>query len=269
MRTYPALIVRPRAPQADFTELLMAALDDFSPVAFDEIDGGAAVRAFFESRSARNEARAAVAAAFAGARVDAVDIPDENWAERSQASLTRIRAGRLTIAPPWDMPGDATRTIVILPSMGFGTGHHATTRLCLLALQDAQPDGTSVLDVGTGSGVLALAAATLGAARVTGIDTDQDAVDNARENMALNALDVDFRCEGLEAFEGGPYDLVLANLTGAVLARHAARLWALRGPRGRLIVSGLREEEEQDVSEAFGREPQARTAEDGWLCLVL
>lgn len=268
MRTYPALIVRPRAPQSDFVELLIAVLDDFSPVALDEIDGGAAARAFFESTAARDGARAAVAAAFAGARVDAADIPDENWAERSQASLTRIRAGRLTIAPPWDIPGDATDTIVILPSMGFGTGHHATTRLCLLALQDAQPAGKSVLDVGTGSGVLALAAATLGAARATGIDNDQDAVDNARENMALNALDADFRCEGLEAFSGGPFDLVLANLTGAVLVRHAARLSALRAPGGRLIVSGLREEEEQDVSEAFGRAPQARTAEDGWSCLV-
>lgn len=270
MRSYPAILVRPHSPSAEWSDLVAAALDGLGVVALEEAGRDGAVRAFFHDPASRSHALRALRAAFSGAHIEALDVPDENWAERSQASLRAIRAGALTVAPPWDVPSNARDVIVILPSMGFGTGHHATTRLCLIALQDATVGGTSVLDVGTGSGVLALAAAKLGASRVLGIDNDPDAIANAVENQALNGLDVEFRCAGIEdAAADGPFDLLVANLTGGVLIRHAGRLEALTREGGFLILSGLRDEEESDVTRAFGAECESREGEEGWVCLVL
>lgn len=267
---YPALTIR--TAEAVSVDLVAAELDDFDVVAIEEIEEGAAMRAFFGSAAARDDAARGLAQAFPSLELQPADVSDEDWAARSQAALTAVRVGAMVVAPPWDMPeGDARSTIVILPSTGFGTGHHATTRLCLAALQRAEPAGKSVIDVGTGSGVLAIAAAKLGASRAVGIDNDQDAIDNALENRDLNAAtDVDFRCADLsETAAEGPFDIVLANLTGAVLIRFAQELTALAGHGARLIVSGLREEEEADVRAAFGRPLLARAAEDGWICLVI
>lgn len=269
MKDYPALVVRPRAAAADFGDLLAATLDDFDVSALEEIDGGSAMRAFFSSIERRDAAARAVGNAFPGAAVETADVSDEDWAARSQAALKAVRVGSITVAPPWDLPPDGDATVVILPSMGFGTGHHATTRLCLQALQDIGSKGKSVIDVGTGSGVLALAAAKLGARRVLGFDNDPDAIVNALENKELNQLDVEFRCEGIDGPAGEVFEIVLANLTGAVLVRNAAALSAFAAHDGKLVLSGLREEEEQDVVRAFARAVHARATEDGWVCLTL
>lgn len=271
MKLYPALEIRAAHPDALFVELVAAVLDDFDVIAIEEPADGA-VRAFFVNPDHRDAALAEVARRFPDAQAGQIDVSDEDWAARSQASLTAIRVGEMVVAPPWDIPeGDTRSTIVILPSTGFGTGHHATTRLCLAALQRAEPAGKSVIDVGTGSGVLAIAAVKLGASRAVGIDNDQDAIDNALENRDLNAAaDVDFRCASLEASAAeGPFDVVVANLTGGVLIRFARELTALAGSGAHLILSGLREEEEADVTAAFGRPLLARETEDGWLCLVI
>lgn len=271
MKSYPAVEMRHTHADALFVDLVAAVLDDFDVVAIDEPEDGA-VRAFFGTAASRDAALVEVARRFPDVRPRAVDVSDEDWAARSQAALTAVRVGRLVVAPPWDVPeGEARSTIVILPSTGFGTGHHATTRLCLAALQRVSPEGKSVIDVGTGSGVLAIAAAILGATRVVGIDNDQDAIDNALENRGLNAAAaVDFRRASLEdSAAEGPFEIVLANLTGAVLVRLARELKTLAGTGGRLILSGLREEEEAEVLAAFGRPLVSREAEDGWICLVL
>lgn len=274
MRAHPAVVVTPAAPSAEFSDLVAAVADGHRVTAIDE--QGDAVRAFFVDAVSRDAAAAALAVAFPDARVETHDVPDEDWGARSQAGLKSIRAGAITVAPPWDLPASGL-TVVILPSMGFGTGHHATTRLCLLALQAVDPAPASAIDVGTGSGVLAIAAWKLGATRVMAIDNDQDAIDNARENWALNDAGGDgrppatIRCADLDdAVDlGGPFELVLANLTGATLVRHADALMALAAAGGRLILSGLREEEEADVTRAFGLASWRREAEDGWVCLGL
>jgi ribosomal protein L11 methyltransferase len=162
-------------------------------------------------------------------------------------------------------------TIVIQPSMGFGTGHHATTRLCLAALQRIDLRGRSVIDVGTGSGVLAIAASLLGARQVIGIDDDRDAIAAARDNVALNPrarvtlLDGDLRSVDLP-----PADVVVANLTGALLETAAPQLLRLSTNGGRLVISGLLTKEEQLVLAAYSSwTVQDRATEDGWVCVTL
>src|SRR5689334_24714805 len=105
-------------------------------------------RVFFPTLRARDAARLTLEREFTRLAVDPEDVPDEEWAARSQAGLRAIRIGRLIVAPPWDVPAttpDDAIVIVIQPSMGFGTGHHASTRLCLLALQRIDLTGLNVL----------------------------------------------------------------------------------------------------------------------------
>jgi ribosomal protein L11 methyltransferase len=155
--------------------------------------------------------------------------------------------------------------------MGFGTGHHATTRLCLAALQRIDLRERSVIDVGTGSGVLALAARRLDASGVLAIDDDPDAIAAAEANVRLNeesriALEIaDFRSAKI-----GQFDLVTANLTGALLIASADRLESLAISGGRLILSGFMDHEAADVVAAFGGcAVEAQTREDEWACAVV
>ncbi len=267
MKDYPALDVRTASP-----DMLLAIVDDFAPVAVDE--SGGMVRLFFSTAASRDAAGAALTGTF---DVRAVDVPDEDWARRSQDNLLPVTVGRLTVAPPWSpaaTSNDARAlTIVILPSMGFGTGHHATTRLCLDALQHIELEGLSVLDVGTGSGVLALAADRLGAARAIGIDSDEDAVQSARDNLPLNpgARRVTFEVADLASAHPAAADVVVANLTGALLVRSAPVLLAAAKSGGRLVVSGLQSHERDAVVAALS--PSAnleREQEDeGWVAITM
>ena len=238
-------------------ELLYAALDDLEPVAIHESETGDGLRVFFRAAAARDRAADTLRASF-GDRLTAilpVDIEDEEWARRTQSGLRAVRVGRLTIAPPWDTASaDAgTLTIVIDPSTGFGTGHHETTRLCLALLQEIDLNGRRVIDVGTGSGVLALAAARLGAAEVVGIDDDPDALRNAAENVTLNGAEPTLSLvqADIAAFSGAPADIVTANLTAAVLMRHATALANLVAPNGTRIASGFAPDEIEAVVAAL------------------
>ena len=277
MASYPALDVRfPPAPGAELLQdLLHAELDAFEPVAIHEHDSSDGWRVFFSTSRQRDMARAALASAL-GDRLLAlcpVDVEDEQWARRSQASLQAVHVGRITVAPPWDVPanpGPDHILIVIDPSMGFGTGHHATTRLCLELMQQIDFGGTSVMDIGTGSGVLALAAWKLGAARVTAVDYDPDALQNARDNIARNGgtQRIDVVQADLSAVTAYPVDVVLANLTAAVLKRHVGVLRGLVGD-GTLVVSGFSPDELPDIACAFGMDPRVTALEGDWAGAML
>jgi ribosomal protein L11 methyltransferase len=274
--TWPAIVVsgvlgQPRAERddgslTDTTELLHAALADYELAAIDEVSDDA-WRIFFQSSDQRDRAADALRTRFADLSVEPLDVPDDDWAARSQANLRAIQVGRVIVAPPWDVP----TTIVIQPSMGFGTGHHATTRLCLAALQRVAVSGRTVLDVGTGSAVLAIAASRLGAADVTGIDDDADAIHAAWENLALNpGANVSLIVGDLDSTELGAADLILANLTGGLLVSAAERLRTLTNARGRLILSGFMAHEEREVLAAYAAfSVEHRDAEDEWVCVTL
>ena len=183
-------------------------------------------------------------------RTSPIEVPDEDWARRSQQNLKAVTVDGLVIAPPWDVPGPRAATtaegrdlpvVVIEPSTGFGTGHHATTRLCLRLLQQLELRGARVVDVGTGSGVLALAAWKLGAGDIVAVDNDPDALDNARANIARNGAGaaIDVVRDDLGQLKVAPADVVVANLTAALLVRHVVALMELIRRRGYLVLSGF------------------------------
>jgi ribosomal protein L11 methyltransferase len=188
-----------------------------------------------------------------------------------------VRAGRFIVAPPWDLPSDTDATVIIIePSRGFGTGHHASTRLCLRALSEIDVRGRRVLDLGTGSGVLAMAAFVSGARDVVAMDIDQDAIDSARDSAALNRrvagihwLVGDFRERGWEMLSGGPFDAVFANLTGGMLIASAERIRELLRRDGVLVCSGFDQDEQARVEQALGLSKRAEFVEDRWVGLIL
>ena len=246
----------------------MREADAFRPSAVENLPQG--LRLFFTTSADREQASAHLRQVLPHCDTVLVDVPDDHWAERSQAALKSVRVGSLTVAPPWDVPVDSSTVILIQPSMGFGTGHHATTRLCLAALQPLALQGRTVVDVGTGSGVLAIAACLLGASMVVGIDDDPDAVQSARENAERNGVTVDFRAADFRTTVLPRGDLVLANLTGALLLQTAARLQDLVNGRGALILSGFLHHEEAAVLAAFSDLRVAdRNQEDEWVCVTL
>jgi ribosomal protein L11 methyltransferase len=278
----PVLIIR-FAPHTttDARDRMVAALAGHDLIAIheDDLTAPQVWTAHFATREARDAAMAALRAVpgIEPPGMESSELEDEDWARRTQADLPAIRVGRLVVAPPWDVPAEAPAdggsTIVIEPSRGFGTGHHQSTRLCLVLLQSRDLTRQTAIDVGTGSGVLAIAAAKLGAAFVSAIDVDPDAVENARENIARNG--VESRVEGhvrdFTASSMPAADLVTANLTGTLLARHAADLAALVRPGGSAIVAGFTVDERRLVEEAFAPALHVieSAEEDDWWAYVL
>jgi ribosomal protein L11 methylase PrmA len=300
--SYPALDLKfALGPGAGtFQDMLYAELDDFEPVAIHEHEAGDSWRVFFRTAAQRDAARITLASEFGNAlfHVVAVDVDDEDWARRSQASLTAVRVGKLIVAPPWDVPrsrdsrlatSDSSKsqqfdttanrearatsreeiTIVIDPSTGFGTGHHATTRLCLELLQKHDVSGARVIDVGTGSGVLAIAAWKLGAAHVVAIDNDPDALQNAQDNVirngasgAIDVVNLDLSSVSLERAQ-----IVLANLTASVIQRHASTLRQLVVSDGIFILSGFSGDEIEDVASTFRAMPEDTLIEGEWAAI--
>ena len=287
-RTWPALDVeRPKRSVAEGPDLLQAALVDYRVAAIDETSPDM-WRVFFSSDAERDRAAVDIARQFPDVSTRPVDVADEDWVAKSQADLRAVRVGNIIVAPPWDIPHTGklklnpaaefegarlTRPVIIVirPSMGFGTGHHATTRLCLAALQFLDVRGRSAIDIGTGSGVLAIAASRLGATPVVGIDDDPNALHSAEESLTLNrAADVTLRTADLRSTGPDTFDLVTANLTGALLVEAAGRLHDLTVQGGRLILSGFMRHEEETVRAAYSSLTVSnRSEEDEWVCVSM
>lgn len=198
-------------------------------------------------------------------------IADEDWLESWKSQFTPVEIGRFFVRPSWSAAPGRGVEIVLDPGMAFGTGLHPTTRQCLEAVGEMDLAGRSVLDVGTGSGILAIGAAKGGAARVVGVDVDPLAVRAATENAQRNGVRVEVR-EGSAADVEGAFDVVLANLVADVLVAIATDLRARVGPHGTLVCAGIVQEKEERVVRALsdaGLRVSGRDQRDDWVRLTL
>jgi ribosomal protein L11 methyltransferase len=207
-------------------------------------------------------------------------VDEAEWADAWKAHFPVLRVGRrIVIRPTWRRHRAAPDDIVLAldPGMAFGTGLHPTTRLCLAALEDAAErgslDGARVLDVGCGSGILAIAAARLGAAVILGVDTDPIAVEATVANARRNRLVRRIRARLGSLPSGEPaHDVVLANLIASILITLAVPLAAELRPGGLLLASGIFGDREAEVAAAFrgaGLTVEARMAEGEWVALTV
>ena len=200
--------------------------------------------------------RLADAARLTGLQVGQPDITrvdDEDWVRRSQAQFEPLRAGpRLWIGASWHVaPPDVQAVVRIDPGLAFGTGSHPSTRLCLLFLERTVVGGERVLDYGCGSGILAIAAAKLGAAQVDAVDIDPQAIEVTRSNARENAVDLR-PCLPAE-LPGGRYDIVVANILAQPLIALAQELASRTAPGGRIALAGILSSQAHEVATAYAR----------------
>jgi ribosomal protein L11 methyltransferase len=215
-----------------------------------------------------------------GADILVQSLPHQDWNQQWAESVKPLRVGRrIVIRPSWEpadlQPGDIE--IILDPKQAFGTGHHATTRMLLEWLEDLVHGGESVLDVGAGSGILAMAALRLGAASALGVECDPVAVDCARDYAAGNGFEsnLEFRCGTLEEVDRQGElrpDLVLANLDRRTLLLLCDALARYVSHGARLLLSGILVEQEREIVEAFSKVGAMliqRREQEGWVALEL
>jgi ribosomal protein L11 methyltransferase len=262
-------------------------LDTFEPPDPDELDASPTIRAYFPAGDPAvlcQQVQAALAA-LAPLVPGLPDGPpvcrwlaDEDWAHGWQQHFPPLRVGsRLLIRPSWaELPDDTADIVLTLdPGRAFGTGTHATTALCLeviARLADAPVPPRRVLDVGAGSGILAMAAAALGASKVVACEIDVEASHVAAENIAANGLQaaVAITTTPIEELPGS-FDLILANILAGENIRLAPHFLARLAPAGYLALSGILIEQEAAVTAAFNRLPLTLVSidrRDEWSCLL-
>jgi ribosomal protein L11 methyltransferase len=230
--------------------------------------------AYFEPADGLEGRLQEAVAAIPGARLRAVDVPQVDWVARFREGFHGFSAGGFRIAPCWDVPTDAGEPVLVVdPGQAFGTGTHESTRLCLRALERiaAQAVPQSVLDVGTGSGILGIAAALRGARRVAAVDVDPETLGIARRHAALNGVELRLvHGDGAAAFRAGRFDLVFANISAAALHEVRDEVVAAAAPGGRLVLSGFLDEEAARVAVAYEDAGVAERLADGeWSALVV
>ena len=198
-----------------------------------------------------------------------VPVEEQNWVQLTQAQFEPIRVSdRLWIVPSWHEAPDPEAIIIVLdPGMAFGTGSHPTTRLCLEWLDRTVEGGESLLDYGCGSGILAIAAARLGATPVTGVDIDPQAVVAAEYNAERNAVTARF-ADSAHAIEG-QFDIVVANILSNPLKALAPAICGHVRAGGRLALSGILAEQADDLIACYAPYLPLTVADtrDGWVCL--
>ncbi len=211
-----------------------------------------------------------------GAEAQLAAVPVKPWATDWRQHFHPVKfSERLWVAPSWDVPTVApgAQVVVIDPGLAFGTGTHESTALCLRSIDAilARRTGARVLDVGTGSGILAIAATKLGAASVVATDNDPTAVRVAVENAAHNKISLSASTSTLEEITG-TYDLVIANILAGTLIAMAPSLAPKVAAGGDLLLSGLLEEQLTEVEAAYvheGLSPQTRVLDGAWGLLHL
>jgi ribosomal protein L11 methyltransferase len=265
------LAVRVRRAEA---ELVLAELLELAPGGVEEREDGGVVEYAVYGAPGELPALPDLRAAAGGALVEVTttEVADD-WDERWKAFHEPVQIGRLYVRPPWAPARDDLLDVVIDPAQAFGTGAHPTTRLCLELLLELEPGGGPLVDLGCGSGVLAIAAARLGWGPVLGIDHERESVQATLDNAAAN--DVGVKARRHDLLRDGPAPAaptVLANLLRPLLLRVAADGFADEAVPDVLIASGLLAHEGDEVAAAFAghglREAQRRAGGE-WIALLL
>jgi ribosomal protein L11 methyltransferase len=180
------------------------------------------------------------------------DIPQEDWNTNWRNHFIPIQVTpNILVSPPWIANDSGKNQIVIeiMPRMAFGTGTHETTKLCLVILNDTIKRNDRILDVGTGSGILAIGAAKMGASRVLGIDIDESAIDNAVENIKQNRVEaqVEIRAGSIDVVGKERFNLICANIDRKTLVPIIEKMKKRLYPDGQVILSGILEPEEKEI----------------------
>ena len=212
------------------------------------------------------------------------NVPDEDWENSWKAHYRPLPIGeKLLIVPQWMTVDDLQGRLPVILDLGltFGTGEHASTRMCLCALEGLISGGERVADLGSGSGILSIAALRLGAKSAVGVDVDPAAEHIARENAARNGFGADCftACTGnviadrarMEELAAGRYDIVCANIVAGVIVQLMPVVPHFLKPNGVFLCSGILDEREQEVRAAIaaaGLTVFAARHEDGWCCLI-
>ncbi len=262
-------------PTADAASVVSAALFAAGAQGLEEV--GELLVTQFETEEEVDEARVAVLAVDPDAVVETHELADVDWSVAWRQGVRAHSLGSLVVTPPWladDFPADSR--IVINPGMAFGTGEHATTRGVVRLLPHALRKGDRVADLGAGSGVLAIAAARLGAGSVVAIELDPDAIPDAEENVRVNGV-----ADRVLVIEGdaavllplvAPVRLILANIISSVLIDLLPVMAASLTEDGRAILSGILHEEREMMLGALaerGWVAEAEDEEDGWWSVLI
>jgi ribosomal protein L11 methyltransferase len=272
---YPFVHVRVEPDEAELLamelfELGASGVETRDDETLSKGESGVTLIASFEDEAAARDAIGTLG----NQRATLVFVEGDGWRDEWKRFFKPSRIGeRFVVRPSWESydasPED--HVIVIDPGRAFGTGLHETTRLVIRELEARVTEGVDVLDVGTGSGILSIAALMLGARRALGIDIDPDAVEIAIENAAINGLGERFTgsAEPIHAHEGA-YPLVIANIEARVLIPLAHAIGSRVAPGGLLILSGLLAGQEDEVGGHYvGFRRVALAREGEWVALTL
>lgn len=254
-------------------EILTAELAEWPFESFETADG--LLKAYIpDERLADCKAEVDGLLARCGVAGRYVAIETQNWNALWESNFTPVEVeGRLRIRAPFHAPAPAgVREVVIMPKMSFGTGHHATTRLMAAATLDLGVAGRRGLDMGSGTGVLAIVAALCGAAHVDAVDIDPWADANCRENIAANGVAdrVEPLLGDVSRIAGRRYDFILANINRNILTADMGAYAAALAAGGDLVMSGFLEQDAQAVAQAaaaHGMQCVGRSDEGGWTAL--
>ncbi len=263
----------------DLHELFIAELMDLDFYGFEQFDDK--LVAYIEKKrfnDSNREYLEQLIAAYSGDSImEFEDIPEQNWNETWERTIQPQRIGRFLVKPTWSTESPAGDEILleIDPKMSFGTGYHATTRLMLQQIQKIDLSGKTVLDAGTGTGILAIAAIKLGAKKAVGFDIDTWSRDNALENILLNKVEnsVEIRFGGIDTIdENEAFDLVLANINRNVLVEMIPDLVDHTNEGGVICLSGLLETDEDAVRDVLSELPVEVTDiqhEEEWIAIQI
>lgn len=268
---YYMLVVKPSSHIELFSDFLVDAI----PVGFEETDEGFIIRSE-EDLETISWGIDQFAEALQRALGEVIDVEliltkekNDDWIAHYQQAITPVFIPPFYIHPTWEAPKEGVLNIALDPALAFGTGHHPTTASCLRAIATYVKEGDEVMDVGCGSGILAIAAIKKGAV-VDACDTDPISVDNSRDNAEQNALSYRRLWEGPINETQELYDVVVANIVADVLVFIAGDLKKRLRDGGILILSGIMDKYEDKVLRAYRTyELTERIVENEWVSLVL